>query len=196
MRVVSKGNYAHRQLSSFLSVKQFLIGNEGNDRFLLLRFVNGGKEVITSFRMEIYRLTEDGNVIGSNEYVYHGPPVQPGEEFGPYEKIPIESFCADVRVEIRSVRAHDYVYEVGKRGIRVRYAPEEEPDREALIRRTGGKRCVAVSGTKRLTVILLAVTFALCAAIGTLSVFRFLGMREEEEEAAESAATVEVERTC
>lgn len=196
MRVIGKGNYTHRQLSRFLTVKQYLIGEEDGKRFLLLRFVNEGSEVITSFRMVIHRLMEDGKLLGSREYTYNGPPVLPAEEFGPTRKFPLDSLCCDVRVEIRSVRSHDYVYEVKRNAVRVRYAPEDDGGREALLRRTGGKRRTVASATKKFTLALLAATLLLVAAVGAFSLFRHLGRGEEEENTASASERTEEIRTC
>lgn len=186
MRVVTKGNYTHRQLSRFLEVKQYLITEENGKRYLYLRFFNGGSETVTSFRMNVLRYTGEGKPIGSGEYGYDGPPVLTGEEFGPFEKIPVETDCEDVRVEIVSVRSHDYVYEPKKNTVTVRYLPEaERGDFSALARKTGGKKCVVLSKTKRITAILMAAAFLLAAAIGGFSVLRFAGKRTEDTQSEE-----------
>lgn len=188
-RVIAKGNYTHRQISRFLAVTQYVIYEEDGKRFLLLRFVNGSSEMVTSFRMLVERFTEEGKSIGSEQYGYSGPPVLAGEEFGPFESIPLENFCADFRVEILSVRSHDYVYEVKKNSVTVRYLPEEErTDMSALMRKTGGKRLVVASATKRMTAALIAVTLLLAGAIGAFSLFRNVGAREQEEESSPAAA--------
>lgn len=184
-RILDKGNYTGHQHSRFLTVEQYLIAEEDGKRYLLLRLCNGSGEVVTGFRLEIFGYTDDGRPIGKREYVYGGPPVAPAQIFGPTEKIPLSGACARVRVEVLSVRSHDYVYEVKKSGIRVKYLPETEPpDREKLSRKTGGRRSVVVSGVGRSKRVLFLVVAALALTIGAFSLFRNFGKEEGEEEEA------------
>lgn len=187
-RIVAKGIYTHRQMSRLVSVKQYLIEEEDGARFLLLRFANESGETVTSFRAAIVGYTEEGKRAGSREYAYEGPPVLAGAEFGPAEKIPVHKLCTDVRVELLSVRSRDYVYEVKKNSVRVRYLPEENGDDRPHLRRAGKNGIF--SGTKKTAAVLLFVALILTAAIGALSALKNLGEREtrSEEPAASKIA--------
>lgn len=199
VRIVAKGNYTHGQAVRFLSVKQFLIAEEDGKRYLLLRFFNGGKETVTSFRAKLTCYGEEGKIVGKGEYVYKGAPALPNAEFGPVGRIPVGPACIDVRVDVLSVRSRDYVYEVKKNSVAVRYLPEEEPpDREQFERKMGGKRCRVLSGTKRAVTTLLLLTFLLMGAIGAASLFRAAGGRSAAEEppSAETVQSVEEKISC
>lgn len=180
LRVIAKGNYAHRQIARFPAVKQYLITEEDGARFLYLRFVNGMRSSVTSFKAEIAQLDGEGRELCRTEYVCEGHTVRAGGEIGPLERLPVGKKCEDVRVEMRSVRSHDYEYIVEQTGVKVRYRARREKAPSPA-----GKRSVT-SGVRRIAAAAVAAVLLFAAVLCAFSLFRALGREEGEARAEES----------
>ena len=63
--IISKGYYTYPQVNGLISVKQFIVLRQENEKRLLLRMSNDRGETVTGFSLRVLQYDAAGRMIGS-----------------------------------------------------------------------------------------------------------------------------------
>lgn len=178
--IISKGYYTHPQVNGLISVKQFIVLRQENEKRLLLRMSNDQGETVTGFSLRVLQYDAAGRMIGSATVEKSGLKHKARSAFHVGQEIPLEEDCVDFRVTVLSVQCGSYLHKVKGEEVLTSYLPEEEaeePFNEArILRKMNGERHRISSRTYRpkLSLILICsviVLTALIAAAVHLAIF-------------------------
>lgn len=123
--VSSKGKYSYPQPENITPVESFLFVREEGKKFLLLKFINPRKSILTGLDLEITQLTAKGRQLGVKCVKYGEINAAPEKPFVLTHKIEVDERCADVKVKVVAAMYGKYAYSV-RDGVRIEYAPAPE----------------------------------------------------------------------
>ena len=171
--ILLKGTYIHPQPSDLLSVKQYIIAKVKDKKALFLRFSNDRGETATAMSLRVTQYDVKGDFISSEKIELKRLKAAPLATFTLKDSIVIADNCVDFRVDIITASYGDYIYDVIDGEAHIRYAKEEEENKNIDIpqlRKSLGGRNQRVS-VKTLKVPSLLVV--ICSIL-LLSVFCFV----------------------
>lgn len=169
--VSSKGKYNYPQPDNVVPVESFLFVREEGKKYLLLKFNNPRKSILTGIDLEITQLGAKGKQLGVKGVKYGEICAKPEKPFVLTHRIEVDPDCVDVKVKVVAAMYGKYAYSV-KNGVNIEYspAPEERFDPEPALNKLGWEsREVSVRTLKRrisialLSCILLALILTFTA---------------------------------
>lgn len=166
MNITYKGLYLNPQTNEYVRVKQYMYAEDGDGRFLLLRFENVGRNVVRGLTVSVSQYDAAGKLLQTERYSTEGYKVGHKGKFAFRDKIPLDEYCADFKVEIISVNFGKFKYgsEGYKKGLS--YSGGETPAREGKsVAYEKKERKVKIAPVTAAIVALLLVAVAAIAAV-------------------------------
>ncbi|MBR5124924.1 MAG: hypothetical protein IKU90_07300 [Clostridia bacterium] len=120
--------YTLPQPSGLLAVKEYLLTDMEEGRFLLLRWVRELEFPVDTLTYEIVMLDSVGAELGRKTVTHVAsdiPAAEVGEAFALKRGIPVEMNCMSVRIRVTEVKSGAYVYRVVGEAVHVDYIPQE-----------------------------------------------------------------------
>ncbi len=125
-KLISKSEYAHTQLSGFISVKQYMIYRYQNQKCLLIRFANESNYPFESFEFKLVQLDSKGGIIKEIKSKCERINFAPESMYAMDKGIVIEDRCVDCRIYVTCAISGKYLYRVhGGRKISVSYLTDD-----------------------------------------------------------------------
>lgn len=121
IEVISKGRYDFPQTENAVPVDSYLFIRDGGKKYLLLKFQNTRKGVLTGVDLQITMLKSKGGELGVKEASFHGLRGKPKKDFVLTQKIEVDEQCSECRVKVVSAHYGAYAYSVNKGEQRVDY---------------------------------------------------------------------------
>ena len=185
--ILSKGHYAHPQVSDLISVKQYIVlkHKNKNKKLLLLRFNNERNEVATGISLRIHQLDVRGDLIDIENVTIKGLNIAANADFALENPIVISDKCVDFKVEIVTASYHDYTYRVIDNEAHITYEkennePEKPVDKESFRAKLGGKRQAVTVRTVKSPVVMVIACIAILLALATVGVYQLFDYMSTE----------------
>ena len=125
-KLISKSEYAHTQLSGFISVKQYMIYRYQNQKCLLIRFANESNYPFESFEFKLIQLDSKGGIIKETKSKCERINFAPESMYAMEKGIVIEDRCVDCRIYVTCATSGKYLYRVhNERKISVSYLTDD-----------------------------------------------------------------------
>lgn len=166
MNITYKGLYLTPQTNEYVRVKQYMYAEDGDGRFLLLRFENVGRNAVRGLTVSVSQYDAAGKLLQTERYSSDGYKVGHKGKFAFRDKIPLDEYCADFKVEIISVNFGKFKYgsEGYKKGLS--YSGGETYAREGKgVAYEKKERKVKIAPVTAAIVALLLVAVAAIAAV-------------------------------
>ena len=107
---IDKGLYHHPQVAGCMSLKQYMIVDEGGARCLLLRFFNESGRDINAMEFKLVQLDMSGEVIDSSHIKLVDIKAHAGNTYAIKRGIVLSDHCVDFRVTVLWVMSGGYKY--------------------------------------------------------------------------------------
>lgn len=83
-----------------IQLKEYVISNEGKDRYIIFKFYNAIKESVKAIEVEVTELDSEDNEIQTSVFSYKDFNGKPHKEFVPYQKYKVKNICETIRVKL------------------------------------------------------------------------------------------------
>ena len=108
--IVDKGFYNHSQSNGSILTKQYIIAEEDNKKFLLLRFWNASALVVNGMEIVVTQIGLDKRVIETSVVPIDGIRVNPGDTYTTVSGIVLNDKCVDFKVRVKYFKSGEYEY--------------------------------------------------------------------------------------
>lgn len=126
-KLISKSEYTHSQLGSFISAKQYMVYRYQDHKCLLVRFANESEYAFDSFEFNLVQLDTKGTIIKETAVKCEQISFAAGSMYAMDKGIVIEDKCVDCRIYITCARSGRYLYRVSQnRRISVHYLTDDK----------------------------------------------------------------------
>lgn len=107
---IDKGLYHHPQPLGFVSLKQYMIVQNGEKRCLMLRFLNELSVAVSAIEFKLTQLDLHGVPLGSANIRVDSMGMAPGATHAMKSGIVISEKCVDFKVTVLSATSNGYKY--------------------------------------------------------------------------------------
>ena len=105
-----KGLYHHPQASGFVSLKQYMIVENGGKKCLMLRFLNELKIPVRAIEFKLTQLDVNGVSLSTATVKADSTGMAPGSTYAMKTGIVLSDKCVDFRVTVISANSNGYKY--------------------------------------------------------------------------------------
>ncbi|MBE7079874.1 MAG: leucine-rich repeat domain-containing protein [Clostridiales bacterium] len=169
-KVISKGSYSTFRFNDFVSVKQYLLIREKNEKYLLLKFCNDAQDTVTGLKLTIDQLDVRGVCVEKSHVEWNNLNGLAGSQFVAPEKIPLRENCVEVKINLIGAVYGEYTYSVKSNELVVVYDKKTvEKHEDYSINTQGEKVVIHERKFKRpFSIVAASIGVILCAMAGTL----------------------------
>ena len=126
-KLISKSEYSHPHVASFISAKQYMMYRYQGRKCLLIRFANEADYTVDSFEFQLVQLDSKGTILGEIKSKCENLHFAPGELFAMEKGIVVDDRCVDCRIHVIKAVSGKYLYTVNRgRVLSIHYVCDDE----------------------------------------------------------------------
>lgn len=118
--VIDKGAYAYYQAGAFVEVKNFIITEKDDGRYLLLQFENKSDINVDSIKFSLIQLDCSGEVISKEDHAFSELKMRGGKDYALKSGLKLRTECNSFRVYMIYAACGKYQY-VFRNGQAIKY---------------------------------------------------------------------------
>ena len=177
--VVSKSEYLHPQNNNAVPADSFMFIRENGKKYLLIRFKNVRKSLLTGLNLEITQLDGRGKTLAEKSVKYGNLSGKAGKLYALPRMIEVEENCEDVKIKVCEALYGSYAYRIEGGEEKVGYiSPSEKFDIENAVNQMRWENVSVSERTVKKRVLLGIFS---CLLIVLMLVFTFLQLKKFED---------------